>query len=118
MSPHILAEDTTVRKFLMLPFAALLLTLALNDSSAQSPSKVKAKPPEADTSAAGLHFEVYRDSGDKYRYRIKDGDTQIGMASKGYETKDEVKKIIETIQKGAARAKVVEEKASSDSKSK
>jgi hypothetical protein len=29
-----------------------------------------------------------------------------------------VKKIIETIQKGAARAKVVEEKASADSKSK
>jgi uncharacterized protein YegP (UPF0339 family) len=118
VSPHILAEDTTVRKFLMLPFAALLLTLALNDSSAQPPSKAKPKTPEADASAAGLHFEVYRDTGDKYRYRIKDGDTQIGMASKGYETKGEVKKIIETIQKGAARAKVVEEKASSDSKSK
>ena len=73
VSPHILAEDTTVRKFLMLPFAALLLTLALNDSSAQPPSKAKPKTPEADTSAAGLHFEVYRDSGDKYRYRIKDG---------------------------------------------
>jgi uncharacterized protein YegP (UPF0339 family) len=107
-----------VRKFLMLPFAAFLLTLALNDSSAQPPSKTKSKSSEADTSAAGLHFEIYEDSGEKFRYRIKEGDTLIGMASKGYETKDEVKKIIETIQKGAARAKIVEVKASADSKSK
>src|SRR5262245_51510134 len=107
-----------MRKFLLLPFTALILTLALNDSSAQPPSKSKTKTPEVETSTSGLHFEIYEDSGDKYRYRIKDGDTTIGMASKGYETKDEVKKIIETIQKGASRAKVVEVKASSDSKSK
>jgi uncharacterized protein len=107
-----------MRKFIMLPLAALLLASALNDSSAQPPTKAKAKTPEADTSATGLHFEIYTDTGGNYRYRIKDGDTTIGMASKGYDTKDEVKKVVETIQKGAAKAKVVEVKASSDSKSK
>jgi uncharacterized protein YegP (UPF0339 family) len=107
-----------MRKFIMLPITALVLTLALSDSPAQPPSKTKAKTPEADAPAAGLHFEVYQDSGDKFRYRIKDGDTTIGMASKGYDSKDDVKKIIETIQKGAAKAKVVEVKSSSDAKSK
>jgi uncharacterized protein len=108
-----------MRKLVMLPLAALLLTLALNDSSAQPPSKAKDRlPPDKAASSGGLVFEIYTDAGGSFRYRIKDGDTNIGMASKGYDTKDEVKKIIESIQKGAAKAKVVEVKASSDSKSK
>ena len=46
-----------------------------------------------------------------------DGEHNIGMASKGYDTKAEVQKIIKAIQEGAAKAKVVEIKPS-DSKSK
>jgi uncharacterized protein YegP (UPF0339 family) len=64
-----------------------------------------------------LVFEVYEDSGGSYRYRIKDGEHNIGMASKGYDTKAEVQKIIKAIQDGAAKAKVVDVKPM-DAKSK
>jgi uncharacterized protein YegP (UPF0339 family) len=60
--------------------------------------------------AAGFTFEVYKDKGEKYRFRFVEGDDNLAMASRGYETKEEVMKVIETIKKEAAKAKVAEEK--------
>jgi uncharacterized protein YegP (UPF0339 family) len=59
---------------------------------------------------AGIVFEIYKDKGDHFRYRIKQGDVHLGMSSKGYESKDDLMKVITTIQKEAAKAKIVEEK--------
>ena len=105
---------------LIIPFATLCLAVGLADSPAQPPGKSKSKTPDVVDKAVpttGLVFEVYEDSGGSYRYRIKDGEHNIGMASKGYDTKAEVQKIIKAIQEGAAKAKVVEIKPT-DSKSK
>jgi uncharacterized protein YegP (UPF0339 family) len=106
---------------LIIPLAAVCLAVGLADSSAQQPSKSKSKTPDVvdkSTPTAGLVFEVYQDAGGSYRYRIKDGEHNIGMASKGYDTKEEVRKIIQSIQNGAARAKVVEAPKTPESKSK
>jgi uncharacterized protein YegP (UPF0339 family) len=56
----------------------------------------------------GIIFEIYKDKGGDFRYRIKQGDTQLGMSSKGYESKDDIMKVITTIQKEAAKAKVIQ----------
>lgn len=59
-----------------------------------------------------LTFEVYKDSGGDYRWRLLTGeDVNIGMAPKGYKAKADCMKAIEAIKEGAAKAKVVEEKA-------
>jgi uncharacterized protein YegP (UPF0339 family) len=62
----------------------------------------------------GLVFEVYKDKGDHFRFRLKDGDHILAIAGKGYDSKEDVQKIIATIQKEAAKAKIIEEKAGKD----
>jgi uncharacterized protein YegP (UPF0339 family) len=60
--------------------------------------------------AAGLVFQVYKDKGGDFRFRLKEGDTILAGSGKGYKTKEGVQKIIGIIQKEAAKAKVVEAK--------
>jgi uncharacterized protein YegP (UPF0339 family) len=64
--------------------------------------------------ATGIVFEVYKDKGDHYRFRVKEGDTTLAIASKGYDSKEEVMKVIAIIQKEAAKGKIVEEKGGKD----
>jgi uncharacterized protein YegP (UPF0339 family) len=59
---------------------------------------------------AGLVFEIYKDKGVHFRFRLKDGDHLLAIAGKGYDSKEDVQKIIATIQKEAGKAKIVEEK--------
>ena len=52
-------------------------------------------------------FEVYKDKAGDYRFRFKDaeGDT-LAVPTKGYKTKADCEKVIDTIKTHAARAKV------------
>jgi uncharacterized protein YegP (UPF0339 family) len=105
---------TTVRRTsLLLILAGLIVSVGLGTSLAQdkpkskpkADSKAKAETPPS--TAAGLTFELYKDAGGKYRWRLKDGEgTNIGIAPHGYDTKAECQKGIDAIKNGAARAKV------------
>jgi uncharacterized protein YegP (UPF0339 family) len=55
-------------------------------------------------------FEVYKDRSEEFRFRFKDGDTILAIAGKGYKTKADVDKVIDSIKKHAAKAKEVEDK--------
>jgi len=95
-----------MRRFiLVVPMTALLLMLALSDSSAQAPGRAKDR-----AAIGGLEFQVYTDAGGKFRYRLVEGDVNLGGSAKGYDTLGEVRKIIKQIQDGAAKAKITQVK--------
>jgi uncharacterized protein len=106
---------STVRRVsLLLVLAGLFATAGLGDAPAQTKtkskteSKVETKTETA--TATGLTFELYKDTGGKYRWRLKDAEgTNIGMAPRGYDTKAEAQKGIDAVKAGAARAKVEDE---------
>jgi len=55
----------------------------------------------------GLTFEIYKDRKEEFRWRLKAANGNIVATSgEGYKAKEDCKKGIETIQKGAATAKV------------
>jgi uncharacterized protein YegP (UPF0339 family) len=52
-------------------------------------------------------FELYKDKGGEFRFRIKDDDGHIlAITQKSYEKKEDILKVIDTIKKGASTAKV------------
>ncbi len=53
-------------------------------------------------------FELYKDRGGKYRFRLKAPNGQIIASSEGYNSKASAKNGIESIKKNAAKADVVE----------
>jgi uncharacterized protein YegP (UPF0339 family) len=53
-------------------------------------------------------FELYKDRGGKYRFRLKAPNGQIIASSEGYNSKASAKNGIESIKKNAAKAEVVE----------
>jgi uncharacterized protein YegP (UPF0339 family) len=65
---------------------------------------------------AGTVFEVFKDGRGEYRFRLKQGDTIIAISSKGYESKEDLQKVIGSVQKEAAKAKIVEAKDDKDKK--
>jgi uncharacterized protein YegP (UPF0339 family) len=93
------------RVVLVLILAAVLTPAGLDLASAQTKDKDKAK--DKDKPAPMAVFELYKDSGDKFRFRLKDGEgTILAIASKGYDTKAECQKAIDAIKSLAAKAKV------------
>src|SRR5262245_3491049 len=59
------------------------------------------------TTAAAAAFELYSDKSGKFRFRLNDAEGSIlAIAGKGYDTKPECQKVIDTIKREAARAKV------------
>lgn len=64
------------------------------------------KDKDKDKAAAGAVFEVYADKSGEFRFRFHEGDDKLAMSVKGYKTKEEVLKLIDTIKKEAAKAKV------------
>jgi uncharacterized protein YegP (UPF0339 family) len=56
-------------------------------------------------------FEVYKDKGGEFRFRLKDAEGNLlAIAGKGYDKKADCQAIIDAIKKDAAKAKVEEEK--------
>jgi uncharacterized protein YegP (UPF0339 family) len=54
----------------------------------------------------GAVFELYKDKGDEYRFRLVSGDDKLAMSPHGYKTKEDAMKAIEAIRKEAAKAKL------------
>jgi uncharacterized protein YegP (UPF0339 family) len=90
----------TMVKFTLL--AVLCATLV--GVTAPTPAPAQGKDKEK-----GLVFEIYKDKGEMFRYRIKEGETLLGGSSKGYKAKADVDKIVDTIMKGASKAKIVDD---------
>jgi uncharacterized protein YegP (UPF0339 family) len=79
---------------------AVLMPAGLHLAVAQDKTKGKAAP-------ATAVFEVYKDRGGEFRFRLKDGDGNLlAIAGKGYDTKADCEKVIEEIKNLAAKAKV------------
>ena len=54
-------------------------------------------------------FELYKDAGNKYRFRLKDaGGVTLAIAPHGYESRADCQKVVEAIRTTAGRAKVTE----------
>jgi uncharacterized protein len=104
---------STVRRVsLLIVLAGLFATAGLGDAPAQ-PAKGKTDAPKAadGAKAPALTFTIYKDRSGKFRWRLKDGSgVEVGMANKGFETKADCQKSIDSIIAGAAKAKVEEEK--------
>jgi uncharacterized protein YegP (UPF0339 family) len=99
-----------VVRSLVLPLALAAAVAAAGPHAAgQDKTKAKAKgvapPPAVETAV----FELYKDSQGKFRFRLKEGDTELAMSHKGYETKADCQKVIDAIKSAAAKAKVSDE---------
>lgn len=88
---------------------ALLVVLAVLAGAfgpsipAANAQKDKAKGKAAATAV----FELYKDSAGEFRFRLKDDEgTLLASSGKGYKTKADCQKVIDTIKKDAAKAKV------------
>jgi uncharacterized protein YegP (UPF0339 family) len=69
--------------------------------------KDKDKPKAPATTAV---FEVYKDRGGEFRFRLKDADgTLLAISGKGYDKRADCQKVIDAIKKDAAKAKVEDE---------
>src|SRR6516165_5519045 len=52
-------------------------------------------------------FEVYKDRGGEFRFRLKDADGNLlAISGKGYDKKSDCQAVIDAIKKDAAKAKV------------
>lgn len=94
-----------VQRIAMLTALVGALCLSYPAAHAQK-DKTKGKQP-APVPAKGATFELYKDKSGDYRFRLKDaeGDT-LAVPTKGYKTKADCEKVIDTIKSEAARAKV------------
>jgi uncharacterized protein YegP (UPF0339 family) len=93
------------RVVLPVGLATLLTTMSLDFAAAQD-KKDKGKPKDAKGAVAAL-FELYTDSAGEFRFRLRDDEGGLlATSGKGYKTKAECQKVIETIRREAARAKL------------
>jgi uncharacterized protein YegP (UPF0339 family) len=83
---------------------AALASLTLTPAVAEKETGDKGK--------SSLVFEVYKDKGGEYRFRVKDeAGTILAGSGKSYEDKADCLKIIEVLKKGAATAKIDDQSA-------
>jgi uncharacterized protein len=91
-----------VRSLLLpLALAAAVGAVGLDQAAGQDKKDKK-------TGAAAAVFELYKDKQDEYRFRLKDGDVLLAISGKGYKTKADCLKVIDTIKITAGRAKIEE----------
>jgi uncharacterized protein YegP (UPF0339 family) len=77
----------------------------------------KKKGKDVKGAAAAAVFELYKDSAGEFRFRLKEDDgALLATSGKGYKTKADCQKVIDTIRALAARAKVEDKTAVTTSK--
>jgi len=89
---------------------ALLLAVAAGvvGMGAMAPTSAQDKP-KKEKGKRTLTFEVYKDKGDEFRWRLKSGNGQnIGTSGQGYAGKADCLHAIDVIKEGAAKATVKE----------
>lgn len=88
-----------------LALAAALGAFALDAANAQD-KKDKDKKSAAAVTAV---FELYKDNAGEFRFRLKTGDgVLLATSGKGYKTKADCQKVIDTIKSTVSRARVEE----------
>jgi uncharacterized protein YegP (UPF0339 family) len=92
-----------IMRTLVLPLAlAAAVGVAVLGSAGAQEKKDKDKKPAA---AATAVFELYVDTADEFRFRLKDAEGVLLVTSgKGYRTKADCQEVIDTIRSTAARA--------------
>ena len=100
--PEELLMNSVVKRF-VLPLALIGAFCLAGSEMAPAYQKKDMKPP---TKAIGT-FELYKDIGGAFRFRLKDDVGNIlAIAPTGYEKKDECQRTIETIKMLAGGAKI------------
>jgi uncharacterized protein len=85
----------------------VLATVAMVMGMTFSAAGQDKKAAGAEAPSPGLTFEVYKDKGGDFRYRVVDETgTNLGGSSKGFDKKEDVLKVVNTIKKEAAAAKI------------
>jgi uncharacterized protein len=93
--------------FAGLMLAAVLGTVSLHPAAAQDKTKAKASDPKGSKDAKAAVFELYKDKSGDYRFRLRDDEgTLLAISAKGYQEKADCQKVIQAIQRQAARAKI------------
>jgi uncharacterized protein YegP (UPF0339 family) len=88
--------------WLLLALVALIGLAGAHFAAAQA-KKDKDKPKDV---TAGTVFELYKDNGGKFRFRLKHDGQIVAIAAKGYATKADCQKVIEAIRRDAAKARL------------
>ena len=72
-----------------------------------SPHVAEAQDKKDKAAATTAVFEVYKDRGGEYRFRLRGADGNLlAIAGKGYDKKADCQAVIDAIKKDAAKAKV------------
>jgi uncharacterized protein YegP (UPF0339 family) len=99
-------------KLPLLRTCGLLLPLGLAVLLVAAPSPAPGQKKTKGKVATSAMFEIYKDKGGKYRFRLHDQDASLlANSGKGYEAKKDIDEVIDTIKKSAASAKVYDEDA-------
>ena len=94
---------TVRRVVVMFVLGAVLMPAGLDVAVAQD----KDKKDKGKAAAGTAVFEIYKDRGGEFRFRLKDADgNSLAISGKGHDTKAEVQKIIDEIKTVAPKAKV------------
>ena len=94
---------TVVRRVAVLLALLAILAMAGGHLASAQAKKDKDKGKEVKTGAV---FEVYKDRGGKFRFRLKHDGELLAIAAVGFKTKADCQKKIELIRRDAAKAKV------------
>jgi uncharacterized protein YegP (UPF0339 family) len=86
----------------------LLMVLVLASPIALvAPHFAEAQDKKEKAPAATVVFEMYKDKGGEFRFRLKDADGNVlAISGKGYDKKADCQAVIDIIKKDAAKAKV------------
>jgi uncharacterized protein YegP (UPF0339 family) len=74
--------------------------------SFQAASGQQKKGADKSAEAKAPVFEIYKDKGGKFRFRLTQGNDLLAMSGHGFATKEDCQKVIETIRRVAAKAKI------------
>ncbi len=93
------------RMFLLLALVGFL-ALAGSHFAVGQAKKDKRKPKDSapPVSAGRATFQLYKDRGGKFRFRLKQGDKTLCISGVGFKDKADCKKVIDAIRREASRA--------------
>jgi uncharacterized protein YegP (UPF0339 family) len=91
-----------------LGWAAGHLATAKPKKDAAKPKK-DAKDDKGPADKGGVFFELYKDKGGKFRFRlVGENKKSLAISGRGYKSRGDCQKVIDTIKRNAAKAKVME----------
>jgi uncharacterized protein YegP (UPF0339 family) len=97
----------TGRWLLLAVAVAVMLAIGASAVPLAAQQKDKDKDKKGKKEETTAVFELYKDTADEFRWRMKTGEgTLLGTSGKGYKTKEDCREVIDTIKREAAKAKV------------